>query len=39
VALRAVSTSDLLALRALVRPVRGETVQLTESPLPPGAAK
>ena len=39
VVLRAVSTSDLLALRALVRPVRGETVQLTESPLPPGAAK
>lgn len=39
VVLRAVSTSDLLALRALVRPVRAETVPLTESPLPPGAAE
>jgi O-antigen/teichoic acid export membrane protein len=37
--LRAVSTSDLLALRALVRPVRAEIGPLTETPLPPGAAK
>jgi O-antigen/teichoic acid export membrane protein len=39
VMLRAVSTTDLLALRALVRPVRVETVAVTETPLPPGAAK
>jgi hypothetical protein len=32
VVLRAVSTSDLLALRALVRPVRAETGPLTETP-------
>jgi len=39
VMLRAVSTTDLLALRALVRPGRAETGALTETPLPPGVAK
>jgi O-antigen/teichoic acid export membrane protein len=39
VVLRAVSTSDLLALRGLVRPVRAETGPQTETPLPPSAAK
>jgi O-antigen/teichoic acid export membrane protein len=39
VMLRAVSTTDLLALRALVRPVRAQTGALTEVRLPPGAAE
>ena len=39
VILRAVSTSDLRALRALVRPVRSEARTLTETPMPPGAAE
>ena len=39
VVLRAVSTTDLLALRALFRPVRAETGALPETPLPPGAAE
>ena len=39
VLLRAVSTSDLLALRAPMPRFRAETAPLTETPLPPGAAK
>jgi O-antigen/teichoic acid export membrane protein len=39
VLLRAVSASDLLALRALIPRFRTETGPLTKTPLPPGAAK
>ncbi|HKY50499.1 MAG TPA: flippase [Candidatus Limnocylindria bacterium] len=39
VTLRAVSTTDLLALRSLVRPTRAEAQVLSETPLTPGAAR
>ncbi len=39
VMLRAVSTTELQALRALVGPVRAEAGALAEAPLPPSAAK
>ena len=39
VMLRAVSTTDLLALRSLLRPVAATAQVMTETPLPPSAAK